>query len=350
MHALVAHHQLGASDDHLRKVARTFSWLEPARQKTEDVAQDTWKDFLGERTNFIGLAEFFDRELHRFDDNATQLVRAYLPDLIEGISGALLHGIIHLGYALRSPSPQSVPDALAYMAYSYQSLGDFEAELHSEVKMDPQDAFEQVLSMLYSVRQENLDSPKERLPFDARSQLLSGSQADKDRYCQRLKDYARRMSTISQASTARLDELSRTITDAVLYVYAGTGDNFFLLHAATAGWALHECLWKCGKIDSQLFRRALYAYVMAVTSIYWTQGVPEIKENVFIGREVVGEMTADWDEIKRVALASTDEHQTKLIFSCYDYEQRYGRSGSRLSYRALAAWKAGLLPVHNKRS
>ncbi|CAF4657911.1 unnamed protein product, partial [Rotaria sp. Silwood1] len=100
LHVLVAQHQFGASDNRLREITET-------------------------------LTEFFDKELDdRFNGDKTALLVEYLSQLIDGMSGIATHGIIHLGYALRSPSKQSIADALALMVYSYKTLGHMNANKH----------------------------------------------------------------------------------------------------------------------------------------------------------------------------------------------------------------------------
>ncbi|CAF1073692.1 unnamed protein product [Rotaria sp. Silwood1] len=104
LHVLVAQHQFGASDNRLREITET-------------------------------LTEFFDKELDdRFNGDKTALLVEYLSQLIDGMSGIATHGIIHLGYALRSPSKQSIADALALMVYSYKTLGHMNANKHQVSK------------------------------------------------------------------------------------------------------------------------------------------------------------------------------------------------------------------------
>ncbi len=66
MHALIAQHLLGASDEHLKKVAKAHidDGLEPTRlsEKKLIMTDDTWKNYLGKQHHFVELAEFFDHE------------------------------------------------------------------------------------------------------------------------------------------------------------------------------------------------------------------------------------------------------------------------------------------------
>jgi len=92
--------------------------LEKLFRKTQGAPNFVF-DILSSIEYFVKLAEFFDYECQiRFNDDKHSLLHEYLPQLIDEISGALTHGIIHLGFALKSPSSQSIGDALAYMVFS----------------------------------------------------------------------------------------------------------------------------------------------------------------------------------------------------------------------------------------
>ncbi|CAF5119731.1 unnamed protein product [Rotaria sp. Silwood1] len=132
LHVLVAQHQFGASDNRLREITET-------------------------------LTEFFDKELDdRFNGDKTALLVEYLSQLIDGMSGIATHGIIHLGYALRSPSKQSIADALALMVYSYKTLGHMNANKHQMIEdkespVDPYFGCNELIQLLKFVQKDAKD-------------------------------------------------------------------------------------------------------------------------------------------------------------------------------------------------
>ncbi len=49
-------------------------------------------------------------------------MRQHFPQLMGGISGAALHGLNQLGYAIESADPIMLPQGIAYLAFTNRAL------------------------------------------------------------------------------------------------------------------------------------------------------------------------------------------------------------------------------------
>ena len=84
---------------------------------------------LGQKKHFLWLISRFEAELldnvsscASGDTPEAMLVRKWLPTLAPGLSGAALHGIIHLGLGVRAKSRSMIIEGLAYLAFANRML------------------------------------------------------------------------------------------------------------------------------------------------------------------------------------------------------------------------------------
>lgn len=82
----------------------------------EPVTRSTWRELVGKKERFGALCAFFEAEAARLG-GAREAVRAYGPELLRGMAGALTHTVIHLGWALDAGSAPMTIEGLAYSAY-----------------------------------------------------------------------------------------------------------------------------------------------------------------------------------------------------------------------------------------
>jgi hypothetical protein len=220
--------------------------LEKLFRKTQGVPNFVF-DILSSIEYFVELAKFFNHEYQiRFNDDKHRLLHEYLPQLIDGILSALTHDIIHLGFALKSPSPQSIGDALAYMVFSYRSLSHLEASSSTYEPIDPSEGCRELIDLLEFVRQDILSLIKQ-----SNEKTLSDLLGDDEHYHFLLQEYAKRITSIER------------VKDEHLHPHPG--------------WALRECLQYFNNERAQVLRIALYDYIMTVLCVYLSQHVPEIR-------------------------------------------------------------------------
>ncbi|MEV4506096.1 questin oxidase family protein [Streptomyces klenkii] len=123
-HAVVALNGLGAHPQHIRDYYESYTrlttygyGLEPARPAQNTITDDTWRTYLGQRTDFAGLCDFFDRKEQEL--GMDEVLRRYVPELLPGWVGAFTHATIHLGWALDIDNRWMTIEGLAYMVFSY---------------------------------------------------------------------------------------------------------------------------------------------------------------------------------------------------------------------------------------
>jgi len=109
----------GELEEHLESYIQAEP-LEPWIASQSFVTPDNWKSFLGQKQYYADYVEMFDKEIRNFGISGS--IRRYFPLLCDGISGANLHPLIHLGFGLAIKSKQVVSEGLAYLCYAYQFI------------------------------------------------------------------------------------------------------------------------------------------------------------------------------------------------------------------------------------
>ncbi|TDH70912.1 hypothetical protein CCR75_002929 [Bremia lactucae] len=128
LHAVVALYELGASEQKIVEYAEHYTQkLEAESPDHEDVvknaatavvlsSQDA-QALLGKRQEYDALLAYYARDVKKF--GAEDAVRKHLSHLFSGMGGALLHGIIQLGFSYYFFDERLVSEGLAYLHYSY---------------------------------------------------------------------------------------------------------------------------------------------------------------------------------------------------------------------------------------
>ena len=125
-HGVVALNGLGASPQRIKEFYDIYAkrttygfGLEPSRPSEHTITQDNWKVYFGKHSSFTSYCQFFDQREKEL--GMEQLLAETMPHLLPGCVGSLLHGTIHLGWALDSGNRWMIIEGLAYMAFSYVS-------------------------------------------------------------------------------------------------------------------------------------------------------------------------------------------------------------------------------------
>jgi Questin oxidase-like len=125
-HAVVALAGLGAPPHRIKEYYDDYAeltsygyGLEPARAPRNVVTEENWTDFLGQRTDWAGLCDFFDRREKEL--GMPELLRQYMPTLLPGWVGAFTHATIHLGWALDIGNRWMAIEGLAYLTFTHVS-------------------------------------------------------------------------------------------------------------------------------------------------------------------------------------------------------------------------------------
>ncbi len=125
-HAVIALNGLGASPQRIKEYYDTYAkcttygyGLEPPRSSEHTITQDNWQVYFGKHCSFTSYCQFFDQKEKEL--GMERLLGEFVPSLLPGCVGSLLHGTIHLGWALDSGNRWMIIEGLAYMAFSYVS-------------------------------------------------------------------------------------------------------------------------------------------------------------------------------------------------------------------------------------
>ncbi|AEO54420.1 hypothetical protein MYCTH_2296978 [Thermothelomyces thermophilus ATCC 42464] len=127
-HILCSAYHLGATPEQLYHIYDVESkTLEPWTDSPAQIAEDDWRDFLGDKRYQRAYVDFFEDALamkHAY--NWKELIEKYMfkgdEPLVNGLIGGLGHPLIHLGYAYEFDSREIATEALGLAATQYNFL------------------------------------------------------------------------------------------------------------------------------------------------------------------------------------------------------------------------------------
>ncbi len=305
--ALVAKANLGADDDELRRFASIYARRNaPLAAVQHELSRSSWTSAIGHRGSSGDLREYFVRCVN--DAGVDETLRAHLPALLPGISGAAFHGAIRLAYALEVRSSTRVAAGLSYLAEVAAPLGPITP---SSTKSD--DPVDLILNF----------SSSRRWTSAARDQNIG----------ERMHSVAQDEGFQSLASSLQLDEhTEQKLATAALLIYAAT-DDFTALHGVTgiaAISSLRNWVDDPAQIDLFSFQALAAAYLTIDAPPLWSRGRLD---------NFVASNAAPVADVKLVGATNNDEHVSKLIYTSH---RNWEATGDPL-YLAVAARKAGLL-------
>jgi hypothetical protein len=281
--ALVALQRLGADDARLAAFTASYvTRLHPAPWPEPWPAGEPWRHHLGDPWVWPAYRSLFNDWLDQ--EGAAAMLPQVLPTLMQGVGAAAFHGLIRTAYAVDAGHSHELADALAYWACRWFTLG--EPGLRMGRESDP-------AAVLAGLK-----------PGRWPGELIAVRMADAAR-----SPAFRRASAALRVDTA--DTLSRLAHHAAA-AYAQTGD-FTVLHLVTSAHAM-RVLWPW--LDDADRLPALRHYARAFVAGHLASGAP--------GSVATGAAPPPWPGIVERALASDDEHEIKLVYSCREQERAYG--------------------------
>jgi hypothetical protein len=298
--ALSALSWLGADDARLRAFAAArVGRYRPLRAAAPLPSAD-FRSGLGVPSSLVGLIDYFEDALAVEGRDA--VLRRVLPELMPGLSGAAFHGLIRTAYALDAVDAAELAHALAYFASVAEPLRPL-----------PEPSAGETHSVEVLLRRVEAD-PRFRAP--RRFVLVTPAL----RAAAELPGFDDSVAAL-KLHQQTLDDIAR----GALEVYLGTRD-FIALHGLTATHALHKLLPYLSEPQLALrfhFQALLAAFI----------SVPERQL-----RAPTRAHPPEWAPLVARALSSDDEHDIKLVYSCYDE----GSVRDPLGYREAAALRLGL--------
>jgi len=309
--ALVALDQIGATPSQLNEYRRSHvSWLE-ALPEGKGAPAGAWPFRKADHAAFSDLQADFRQRIAR--EGWEKVLRAVLPELAPGLSGAAFHGLIRTAMGVVGRHEGEIAAGLAYWAAHWQRLGvALGAPAETAPSADP-------IALLERLRTDTrfVFDPKKapRLIDDAL--LAVGALGGFGEVIHWLDPAACKIADLARAAGA---------------FYGATGD-FTALHTVTGTQAIVVLLPYVQ--DPTILLPWLW---QAFAAAYVAIGRPAMPEADAIEAWRTTETPA-WPDLLRSALAEEDEHSVKLCYSALFL----GRlSGDRM-FRWLAAREVGAL-------
>jgi len=343
-HAVVALKGLGASPQRIKEYYDTYVkcttygyGLEPPRPSEHTITQDNWQVYFGKHCGFTSYCHFFDQK--EKEVGMKRLLGEYVPSLLPGCVGRLMHGTIHLGWALDSGNRWMIIEGLAYMAFSYLSChpertypatrGPTKDKSVLESLLRIADAWEADHGALYGWREATLTDDKYSASAGFHPELaVTGAQYN---IAKMLAEghpliHATPAWIGDQDMTTIWEELHETVT----LLYMTKPGEFLLLHLITSLYAMEQIANRM-PIDQQ--KRAIKCYWTAMLGVIFSRGeVPtratlealhsKYKDAVdHDGSPTEGQ---EWKHIVTRALIEAEEHNPKLVYVQHLLWKRFG--------------------------
>jgi len=278
-----------------------------------------------------------------------RMLEEYVPSLLPGCVGSLMHGTIHLGWALDSGNRWMIIEGLAYMAFSYVSC-------HTEKTFpaihDGPGAHNSVLDSLLGI------ADAWQTDGDALRGWLETTLAD-EKYSVSTGFHPELAVTGAQYNVAKVlaeghplihatpvwinDQDMPTIWnqlyEAVTLLYMTKPGDFFILHLITSLHAMEQITNQL-PIDQQ--KRAIKCYWTAMLGILFSLGefptratLEALHSKYKDAIDDDGNLTEgqEWEQIVARALTEKEEHNPKLV---YVERLLWERFGHRSIFRVAA--------------
>ncbi|MEE8608766.1 MAG: questin oxidase family protein [Nitrospiraceae bacterium] len=344
-HAVIALNGLGASpqriEDYYDSYASCTAYgygLEPQRLSEQTITQDNWQAYFGKHCSFTSYCQFFDQQEKQLGMH--RLLGEYLPSLLPGCVGSLMHGTIHLGWALDSGNRWMIIEGLAYMAFSYVSC-----QPEKTFPADPNPlADKSALDSLIRIA-ETWETDREALCAWLETTLKA------DKYSEAAGFHPELSVTGTQYQIAKvlaeghplihatpawiesqdMATIWKQLYDALTLLYMTEPGDFIVLHLITSLYAMEQ-IAKQLPVDEQ--KRAIKCYWTAMLGVLFSRGEMPSKarlaalhakyKDALDGDGSVRE-GQDWEQIISQAINEEEEHNPKLVYVQNLMWKRFGR-------------------------
>ena len=273
---MIALDRLNAPSSKLESIfSESINKLERIGSLDSITAVECVEDDLGDTTKFSSYLKYFKGELEAY--GAQAVLRKSLPILIPGVAASAFHALIRLAYAIEANSQSEIAIALAYWCAEFQPL-----ELSKEVT---DETLEDILTKLAPLGVKHVFSPG----------IIVNRMSD-------ISELLKREACIIQPSSIDLPSL-RSFSLKAFYA----NDDFTLLHTVTGCHAFSIVMPYLENVDAalaELWKAILVAYLSTGLNYTGTEITP--LEGDFDFGPIIGK-----------ALASSDFHVIKLVYTCF---------------------------------
>jgi hypothetical protein len=312
--------------------------LEPPRISEQTITQDNWQLYFGKHCSFTSYCEFFDQKEKEL--GFKQLLEENVPNLLPGCVGSLLHGTIHLGWALDCGHRWMIVEGLAYMAFSYVSC---QPEKSYSFILDS-DADKSVLGSLLQIA-EAWEKDKEELNNWKDATLASEKYSVSSGFHPELSitgfqnDIAKVLTeghplihtTPAWVENLEMVAIWKELYEGVTLFYLAKPGDFLVLHLITSLHAMEQIVNRLS-VDQQ--KRAIKCYWTAMLGIVFSDDeVPtratlealHLKYKDAVDHEEDLREGETWEDIITRAIIEKEEHNPKLVYVQQLLWKRFGR-------------------------
>ena len=351
-HAVITLNGLGAPAGdiaaYVEQYARTTYGfgLEPPKQSDIKLTEANWRDFLGKHEQFTSLCRFFEERVETL--GLEQTINVYVPELLPGCVDALLHGTIHLGWALDSGHKGMTIEGLAYLAFSYVSCYPERTLSRSKTlaaDLTPLDSMQRIAAewdrdrrALSSWVDGALNDP--RLSVEAGFQPVLEHTGAQLHIAQVLAEgHPLIHSTPPWLESADQEEVWEQLYYAIMLLYLSNPGDFVLLHLITSLHAVEQIAQHLPRDEQS---RAIKCYWTAMLGVLFSLKAVPTKASLGDLHARYADSTdaperacvhENWKSSIERALQEREEHNPKLV---YVLRKLWARFGHRSVYRVAA--------------
>ena len=352
-HAVIALNRLGAWPQRIQEYYDSYAkcttygyGLERARSSEHTITQDNWQEYFGQHSSFTSYCEFFDQKEKEL--GMEQLLGEYVPSLLPGCVGSLMHGTIHLGWALDSGNRWMIIEGLAYMAFSYVSCrpertypatrGQAKDTSVLESFLRIADAWEADGEALHNWLEATLTNDKYSASSGFHPELaVTGTQFNVAKVL--AEGHPLIHETPAWIEEQDMATIWEGLYEAVTLLFMTKPGDFLILHLITSLHAMEQIANRL-PIDQQ--KRAIKCYWTAMLAVIFSSGEVPTRATLealysqyqdAVDHEESPMEGKEWEHIVARALIEAEEHNPKLV-----YVQRllWKRFGHRSLFRIAA--------------
>jgi len=337
-HAVVALHGIGADPEEVRRYYDNYAkltaygyGLEPPRPAGKLLlTEQNWRQYLGKRIGFADYCDFFDAEERRL--GMAELLRRYVPQLLDGWVASFTHATIHLGWGLDAGSRWMAIEGLAYLAFSF-------VPCHAARAEPPSGGDGSAVTALIEICQAWEDD-RDQLSHWV-SELVAGGSADLHPELARsgLQYRIARMLSVGHPLAYRTlgwsagKDVAACFNElyyAVSLLYLAQPGDFVLLHLITSLHAMEQIAQRLPAEQQTEVVRSFWVGMVCI--VLAEQLFPKADKLATLHRTFDGRfdpadewLAADWQQLAVRARLEEEEHNPKLVYVLLALWRRAGR-------------------------
>jgi len=358
-HAVVALQGLDAPESRIEGYWNEYTAVTPYGSQLHRIA-DSWDDRVdalqsrhdfvalrGKKTDWQSQVAFLDRTLasDQYQSSTNKLVAEYADDdnLMDGIAGALTHGVIHLGWGIDANSPPMITEGLAYLNFAHIGVN---ADVFNHAAHDESTPMESFLRVSETFTRQDLvqtwvDPVKAKYDESFHPELVvAGFQWEVAKLLHEPHAVVTNLPSWIDGKAADQEDTWANLYRAITYLFLASRDenghgNFVVLHLITSLWAIEQV---CRVVEKEKgsdagarVRRRAWSQFYASTVVFFgaargfpSTGALKAVQSSF-SPERKDDESYDWTQTVEAGIAEVEEHNIKLVYVMRELWSRYGR-------------------------